>query len=458
MSTPDPERSTGPSPPRPLRPLTLVGKVAYALGHFGLSLLGYVVVAYVMPFYDPPRSAEAEGARRLVVSGALMALIILLSRNVDYVADPLAGFLSDRLRSRWGRRKPFMVASAPGLIVSFVLLWHPPVGEPSAANAVFAGLACAAVFVFMAGFGAPYLALLAEIATSERERLQLAGIQGAFNLAGIATAALFFSWIVPRWGVAYAAHGVAALAAVALAAACLGPREGAGGHAVHRSSALGLRRSLRSTFTNPAFLYYWGGYYFFWLGLLILVSGMEYACAVFLGVRVGGSALILSWGLVCGLLCLPLASWLALRWGHRRAFLAAQLWFAVLAPTLGLVGLHSGAATGLWLARLGAVLLGPAIAGLFALPYTILAEVCDRDHQRTGEYREATYFGFQGMMFKAGIGFAPLVVATIMQVAAAGSAPELGYRLFGPAAGLSALLSAALFWWYPRDEPALKAE
>ncbi len=458
MTAQRPEPGPGQPLPSPVRPLTLTGKAAYAMGHFGLSLVGYVVVAYVMPFYDPPEAAEAEGARRLVVSGALMGLIILLSRNVDYVADPLAGFLSDRLRSRWGRRKPFMVACAPGLIISFVLLWHPPVGEPSAANAVFAGIACAAVFVFIAGFGAPYLALLAEIATSERERLQLAGIQGAFNLAGIATAALFFSWIAPRWGVAHAAHAVAVLAAVALVAACLGPREGAGGHAVHRSSQLGLRRSLLSTFTNLPFLFYWGGYYFFWLGLLILLSGMEYTCAEFLGVRVGGSALILSWGLLCGLLCLPLASWLALRWGHRRAFLAAQLWFVVLAPALGLVGWHADRETGLWLARLGAVLLGPAIAGLFALPYTILAEVCDRDHERTGEYREAMYFGFQGMMFKAGIGFAPLMVAAIMEVAAAGSSPELGCRLFGPAAGLSALVAAAVFWWYPRDEPALKSE
>lgn len=444
-------------PAEAARPLTPAGRIAYALGHFGLSLVGYVVVAYVMPFYDPPQAAAAEGAPRLVVSGALMGLIILLSRNVDYVADPLAGFLSDRLCSRWGRRKPFMVGSAPGLMLSFVLLWHPPVGEPCAANAVFAGIVCAAVFVFIAGFGAPYLALLAEIATSERERLQLAGIQGAFNLAGIATAALFFSWIAPRWGVAHAAHAVAVVAAVALAAACLGPREGAGGHPVHRSSKLGLRRSLASTFTNLPFLFYWGGYYFLWLGLLILLSGMEYACAELLGVRVGGSALILSWGLLCGLLCLPLASWLALRWGHRRTFLAAQLWFAVLAPTLGLVGWHSEAETGLWLARLGAVLLGPAIAGLFALPYTILAEVCDRDHQRTGEYREAMYFGFQGMMFKAGIGFAPLMVAAIMQVAAGTGNPELGCRLFGPAAGLSALLAAVVFWWYPRDEPAIKA-
>jgi GPH family glycoside/pentoside/hexuronide:cation symporter len=432
-------------------------KVAYGLGHFGLSLIGYVVVAYVMPFYDPPDAAVAEGARRLVVTGALMGLIILLSRNVDYVVDPLAGFLSDRLRSRWGRRKPFMVVCAPGLVLAFVLLWHPPLGEPSAANAIYAGIVCAAVFVFFAGFGAPYLALLPEIATSERERVQLAGIQGAFNLAGIATAALAFSWIAPRWGVAHAAHAVALLCALALTAACLGPREGAGGHAVRPSSSLGLRQSLSRTFTNLPFLFYWGGYYFFWLGLLILLSGMEYTCAELLGVRVGGSALVLSWGLLCGLACLPVASWLALRWGHRRAFLASQLWFVVVAPLLGLAGWHTDPAAGIWLARLGAVLLGPAIAGLFALPYTILAEVCDRDYLRTGEYREAMYFGFQGMMFKAGIGFAPLLVAAIMEVMAAGPQPELACRLFGPAAGLSALVAVVVFRWYPQGAPELKA-
>ena len=58
----------------------------------------------------------------------LVGLLLALPRAVDALLDPLIGTWSDNFRSRWGRRKPFMVAGAVGAGVFFIVLWWIPTG------------------------------------------------------------------------------------------------------------------------------------------------------------------------------------------------------------------------------------------------------------------------------------------------------------------------------------------
>ena len=63
----------------------------------------------------------------LGMSAAVMGMILFLGRGVwDAIADPIAGYLSDRTNTRMGRRRPWLLASAIPLGVTFVLLWMPP--------------------------------------------------------------------------------------------------------------------------------------------------------------------------------------------------------------------------------------------------------------------------------------------------------------------------------------------
>ena len=66
----------------------------------------------------------------------LVGLAILIALVLDAISDPLVGYWSDNFRSRWGRRHPFMYASALPVALSYFLLWNPPVGV--AANVVYA--------------------------------------------------------------------------------------------------------------------------------------------------------------------------------------------------------------------------------------------------------------------------------------------------------------------------------
>lgn len=102
-----------------LRPLTLV---AYGLPALPAAMLGLPLLVYLPSFY-----AETVG---IGLTGA--GAILLLARLWDGVTDPLVGFLSDRTRTRIGRRRPWLIASLPLVLVGAWLLFRPPEGAGAA--------------------------------------------------------------------------------------------------------------------------------------------------------------------------------------------------------------------------------------------------------------------------------------------------------------------------------------
>ena len=62
----------------------------------------------------------------LGLSASLCGVVFLVASIVDGISDPLVGAYSDRIRSRWGRRHPLMLASALPLAVAFYSLYQPP--------------------------------------------------------------------------------------------------------------------------------------------------------------------------------------------------------------------------------------------------------------------------------------------------------------------------------------------
>ncbi len=421
-------------------PLSTRQSVLYGVGHFGLSVLGYVIVACVVPFYESGQAAGPD----LAAAGRLIALVLFVTRLIDLIADPLAGFISDRTFTRWGRRKPYMLLSAPLVVLSFILVWHPPAGEALAARAWYAAILLTIFFVCFAAYAAPYLGLLPEIARTPGQRARLATTQGVFHLLGTTTAALATGVLGPVFGVARTSLVLGLLCLAAMWLALLGPHETEAAQRPPRQ--IGLRTAMRQTLTNWPFLIYWAGYYLFWVPLLVVVAGVGQAAQGWFGLGPGGAGSILAVPLLGGLLFLPLSRRVMARRGPRWTFLAGLLWLAMTGPLLALMGaLHAHGPWAVWEARLLALLLSPAVAVLFSVPYTVLAEICDQDYRRLNSHREAMYFGFQGLMMKAGWGVAPLLVALL-----SGAFPgAVGLRMFGPLAGALALLGFVVFWFYP---------
>ncbi|MGD8240068.1 MAG: MFS transporter, partial [Armatimonadota bacterium] len=156
-------------------------RILYGMGYLSIALTTDMTLAWLMKRYRPD---PADIRWNVLASAGAFAAAMVVGRVVDAVADPLVGFWSDRVRTRWGRRKPFILLGAPLLALTFVLIWTPPTPTQSLLNGVYLAV-IASVFLFaFTVVVCPYLAMLPEIAADPTERVRLTACQGAFNIVG----------------------------------------------------------------------------------------------------------------------------------------------------------------------------------------------------------------------------------------------------------------------------------
>src|SRR5512136_69213 len=106
-------------------------KFAYGLGDLGFSLTSTILGAYFAIFLTDVVGVPAGTA----------AAAIFIGRTWDYINDPIIGHISDRTRTRWGRRRPFLLFGALPLALTFALLWWRPPWDSVLALAVYYALA-----------------------------------------------------------------------------------------------------------------------------------------------------------------------------------------------------------------------------------------------------------------------------------------------------------------------------
>lgn len=183
----------------------------------------------------------------LGLGGTITGVIIALSLVWDSVSDPLVGSLSDRLRSRWGRRHPFMALSIVPLGLGFIGLFSPPQVVVGSQVALAAWLLFWSLWVrtFVTTFTIPHLALSAEITSDYHERSQVLGARLAFMF--------LFSVLLPALGLLLIFPGTGDVDGRFIAANY--PWYGALSCAVAWLAAtvctLGTRRHIRSTRSAP---------------------------------------------------------------------------------------------------------------------------------------------------------------------------------------------------------------
>lgn len=271
-------------------PLNFRTRLAYGTGATAEGVKTAAFNTFVLYYYN----------QVLEVSGALTGTALFIALAVDAVSDPLVGAISDRHRSRWGRRHPFIAASALPLALMIYALFNPP--EALSEQGLFLWLTATAVGarIGLTLFHVPHLALGAELARDYDERTRLFGVVTLMSLGGaFGTALIGYSVFFPTTeehahGLlnpdAYPAFAEAAAIAIFLSIALCTFGT------VHRiptltvvpseTTRLGLRgflAELGSVFANPSYRSI-----FFGLLLGTIVVGVEQAFQTYMGVHFWG--------------------------------------------------------------------------------------------------------------------------------------------------------------------------
>lgn len=116
----------------------------------------------------------------LKVDPAMLGLMLALPRLWDAVTDPLMGYISDRTRSRFGRRRPYIVVGALLSAVSFALIWMVPTGWSQQAQLSWFLVTALLFYTCLTVWGVPYQSLGYEITADYHERTSVMGVRAVF--------------------------------------------------------------------------------------------------------------------------------------------------------------------------------------------------------------------------------------------------------------------------------------
>jgi GPH family glycoside/pentoside/hexuronide:cation symporter len=132
----------------------------------------------------------------LLLSPAAMGTIFMVSRLWDAISDPIAGFLSDKTSTRWGRRRPWLAAAIVPVAVIYALLWSPPEGLAPAALTTWMALGVLGFYTAMTIFIVPHTALGAELTDSYHDRTRIFGFRHVIWTLGAVAAVGGMQWII----------------------------------------------------------------------------------------------------------------------------------------------------------------------------------------------------------------------------------------------------------------------
>ena len=454
--------------------LSLRTKLWYALGQLGENIknesFSYFLVFYYTQVLD--------------LSGFLAGAAYFVSMLVDAVVDPMMGVLTDRTRSRLGRRHPWMLVSALPLAVTLYLVFAPPAGLSQWALFAWMLVWTLANRFALTMFHVPYLALGAELTRDWSERTRL--VQMRFTIAQAALvfpSVIGFFWLFRRDAAglfhAPAYPQYAALAAVAVFAIVLAsswrtrdriPYLAAPDATAHQHGAL------RATLRDLADLLRQRAFRALFLGTAVssIASGLTlnlgvHAATFFWDVDQaiqGTLRLVVAFALVSGV-----AFWAkrAALSEKASAFNAGLLWYVAIHTAV-----WTAATYGFWPDRshgsyvplylVGTGLLGPfAVAAVFVTSQSMMADCADQDEFEHGRRREGVFFGAASFAQKITLGGGVLIGTAIVELIGLRGlkgvdqvTPEIRLHL-GNAINASVFVLIGLSWFFFRQYDLTRA-
>jgi GPH family glycoside/pentoside/hexuronide:cation symporter len=418
--------------------LPFADRVLYGLGSLGNATFFWSLSLWLIYFYAPP-----EGRGNALIPIAVVALARGVGGALEAFDDPLIGWWSDRSKSRWGRRIPFLLYGIPVLVISFWLLFTPPVGADPVIIAIYFFVILEIFYFANTIVGAPYEALQAEIATSSADRVSLGVWKVLFGNLGLVLAFVVSPQLIERLGFQTTMGILAAFAFVALYGMLFGLwRRGT----LTRTTAveavpISLVDSVRASLAHKPFRALASSFVLFSLGYNMLPVLMPYYVTVVHGSEEGEVSFFLAGVIATVMIALPLGSWAARRFGKRAVYAVSMvatglyllfLGVAAFAPLLPGVSL-------LWQSRVTIWLSGLGFAALFVFPGAMMADVIDDDASRSGQQRAAIYYGMFKTLEKMAQGGAAVLVGVLIQIFGGTQDRPFGLQLVLPVAGVLAI-------------------
>lgn len=425
-----------------LSPLT---KLAYGIGDIGFSLTDTTLGVLFLIFLLDVVGLEPVKA----------ALAIFIGKSWDYVNDPIVGYLADRTRTRWGRRRPYLLFGFIPFGLAFTMMWIiPPFENQWALTAYYAF----AYFVYDSLYtvvSMPYVALTPELTQDYDERTSLTSYRMAFSLVGGLVAFVVPLMIIGTLEPANADRvvmmgiifGVAS--ALPLLFTFFGTRE----KPEYASQPQpGLREQFRAVRGNHPFWFAAGIFLFTWTAIEIIQNML----LLFLKYRMNLAAesdLVAGAVFITAIIVLPFWVWISQRTDKRQSYIYGMLFFIAVMITLGFLDPSLGFSVVIGLACFA----GIGVSATHVLTWAMIPDAVEVDELQSGARHEGMFYALVTLFRKVASSIAIPMTALILgwsgYVANSSQQPETAVWairiLIGPVASVFLLAGILFARFYP---------
>ncbi len=355
--------------------------LAYGLGSFGLESLFKVFAGFYVFYYTD----------QLGLAVTMAAIINVIYGFWDAVDDPVVGFLADNTRTRWGRRRPWLLIGLPFYAGLLVLVYAVP--KPFQHGDALFWYALVMFFLFEVAstvMSINYLALFPELFQGVRERARASSYAQGLGMFGELIGFTIPPFIYARYGFVPMAISFAVISGIALFVGIIRNREDPN---ALQAPPLKLTGAFGELLKDHAFLLYTAAVTFltyitgiytlgtpFWVKYTLAASP-EVTSLIFATVFIVAILSASIWGRFVGVL------------GIRRCWLLALILMALSAIIIGI-------ASNLIVGAIGAAFVGASMGAIKVCHQIIVANFVDRDLKRTGHRREGIYYSVMRVMGK----------------------------------------------------------
>jgi glycoside/pentoside/hexuronide:cation symporter, GPH family len=363
----------------------------YSLASAGLNILAITVSTWLLYFYSPP----PDSGRFIYLPMAFVGTVAFIVSLWDAVIDPFIGQYSDNLRSKWGRRKPFIMFGAPATAILVVLIWTPPMSSSILMVSIYFLVINLLYNTAYSLVGIPYDATMPEMAPEVHERVKLSYFKGLFGIIGvligtIAVVPLFSSKGPMAMGIALAVVGL-----ITLWGSLLGLKE------TDRpiGETMPVREGLKTTLRNKQFLFLFFSTLFVHITYQMVVTSIPYFTTLVIG-KTEDDVMYFEGVLI---LAIAITGPLWMLWNRRKSqrdlIKISLVIFLVALIMMFFVGEVPGLGVDIQ-AYIALAVSGISLGGYLILIYAMMGNVVDYDEMLTNRRREANYYG----TFSLGIG------------------------------------------------------
>ncbi len=372
-----------------MKKLTFLNKLFYGVGNFGYSLNNSILTV-LFPIF----MTDVVG-----VMPGIAAIALFIGRSWDYINDPIVGNLSDRARTRWGRRRPFILFGLVPFAITFALLWWKPPLNNQIYLVAFYALAYILYDTSATIVYTPYFALSPDITSDYDERTKLTSFQMFFVILGSLVAYTLPMMVIKtttpdstgRMALMGIIFGV--VAALPLLFVFFGTKE-----RVEFSEEMDKPKfiaSFKAALKNRPFVFAAVIYLFTWLSMNIVEANILFYLK-YIVQKETLSSLLMGVMFITAIISIPLWEYFSRRFNKRNAYIYGVGFWAVV--QILLITLSSS--TPLYLIIFLCFLAGIGVGAAHVLPWSIIPDAVEWDEYHTGERHEGMFYSLVMLLAK----------------------------------------------------------